>query len=326
MSDLKKMLFVVTFASFFFCCKNEMKKQQNKNQIKQKVDEKVNYTGNYVSDNYEQRNEGYDWVAVSVRNAANGQLEISVRSRADKKEPTCTFDTSLQKFNDKTFSTVRDGKTVLFRFQKNRLVIEAEKEENENILYFYCSGGANLGGTYSKITDPLDQDQIDKTVFSKVLNLQNIGFNVSSIEKNGKNQLDVFTFGLPNEFEQTINIENQVVTNAEVEDLNSDGSPELLIFTKEKDGNKKGMVYAFSVNNNTSMSIVYFQPTQENETISSGYSGNDEFTLIETNLVQRFPMYKNNIKTDKIKQIQYKLVDGEALRKFEVADQFQFKK
>ncbi|WP_379767831.1 hypothetical protein [Flagellimonas marina] len=156
------------------------------------------------------------------------------------------------------------------------------------------------------------------------MNLQGVGFNVSSIKKEGKTQLTVFTFGLPNEYNETFELTNESVINAEVEDLNSDGSPELVVFTQNEGDQSHGNIYAFSVNNQKSMSQVYFQPTEENKQISSGYNGNDQFALVETYLVQRFPIYENGVDTKKIRQIQYELIDGEASRRFVVKSQTEF--
>ncbi|SDQ05181.1 hypothetical protein [Flagellimonas zhangzhouensis] len=280
-------------------------------------------TGNYVSDGYAQKDEGYDWVGVTVYQLENDQLEIKVRSRADKKRPTCTLDVEVYKETDVLYYTQIDGKKVLFQFADNALSITTENEADSSALYFYCSGGATVAGNYSKIDGGLDQDQIDQTQFSKVLSLQDVGFNVSVFAQDGVNQLTVFTFGLPTEFNETFDIKDQVVTHAEVEDLNSDGSPELVVFTQHTE-NQKGMVHAFSVNNMQSMSMVYFQPTEENEAINKGYAGHDEFALVETKLVQRFPIFENGEKTARRKQISYNLVEGEAMRQFVLSTVSEF--
>lgn len=285
--------------------------------------EELNLIGDYVTEDYLKRSEGYDWVAVSVTERANNQLKISVRSRADKKEPTCIFDTVATKVDDKVYHTQIDGKTILFEFTNTQIRITSEKPEDENLLYFYCSGGASIAGSYFKINEPLDQSQIDKTKFSKVLKLQDVGFNVSSIEKDGKNTLTIFTFGLTErEYNETFNIDGEEVLNAEVEDLNSDGSPELFVYTQSVGSGSYGNVYAFSVNNMKSMSEVYFQPTAENNKINKGYMGHDEFSLVENTLGQRFPIYKNGDSnaepTGGTRQVSYRLVEGEAMRKLEV--------
>lgn len=302
-------------------CKNETKKIEDVS--KTEFTEEFNIEGNYVSKDYSKRSEGYDWIAISVTEAKSNQLNISVRSRADKKKPTCIFDAVANKVNDKVYQTQIDGKSILFEFTKEQISITTKDKNDEGLLFFYCSGGASIAGTFQKINEPIDQNQIDKTKFNSVLNLQDVGFNVSSIEKDGKNTLTIFTFGLTeSEYQETFNIDGEEVINAEVEDLNSDGSPELFVFTRSAGSGSYGNVYAFSVNNKKSMSEVYFQPTAENSKINKGYMGHDEFSLVENTLGQRFPIYKegdtNAEPTGGTRQISYKLVEGEAMRKLEV--------
>lgn len=302
-------------------CKNATKEPQQT--PIQKPDKEISLAGNYVSEGYAKRSEGYDWVAVSISEAKNEQIAIFIRSRADKKKPTCTFDAKAEKVDDHLYESQINGKTIQFEFTDAGINITAKNQEDEGLLYFYCNGGASISGIYSKINEPLDQAQIDKTKFLKTLSLQDVGFNISSIDENGETTLTIFTFGLQeSEFNETLNIEGEEVVNAEVEDLNADGSPELLIYTRSAGSGSYGNVYAFSVNNKKSISQVYFQPTAENPEISNGYMGHDEFTLVENYLGQRFPIYKdgdtNANPTGGTRQVMYRLVDGEAMRKLEV--------
>ena len=112
------------------------------------------------------------------------------------------------------------------------------------------------------------------------------------------------------------------IVDAEIADLNKDSSPELLIYTQSDGSGSYGDVLAYSVNNLKSMSQVYFPPITENPELKKGYMGHDEFRVVETSLVQRFPVYKegdsNANPTGGKRQISYKLVDGEASRFFEV--------
>lgn len=306
--------FIIVFA--LVACKHE--KGKNEKNLSIESSEKTTVVGNYVSDGYSNRNQGYDWISVIVTSTTDSKLSIKVRSRADKKKPTCTFDAIVQKIDDNNYQTQINDKVILFQFSSNALSITTKNETDRGLLNFYCSGGASFAGTYRKINEGLDETQIDKTKFSKILNLQDIGFNISSIEENGENQLNIFTFGLQNEYDETFNIGKEIITNIETEDLNSDSLPELLIFTQTNDDNPKANIYAFSVNNKKSMSQVYFKPTEENKQINNGYNGNDEFSIVETSLVQRFPIFKNNTRTGRMRQIEYKLVDGETSRKFEI--------
>ena len=84
-------------------CKNETKKIEEVSSTE--ATKELNIIGNYVSEEYSNRNEGYDWLAVSVTERENNQLNISVRSRADKKKPTCKFDAIARKVDDKTYQT-----------------------------------------------------------------------------------------------------------------------------------------------------------------------------------------------------------------------------
>ncbi|TNJ45724.1 hypothetical protein KFZ70_10420 [Tamlana fucoidanivorans] len=279
--------------------------------------------GNYVDTGYTKRDQGYDWVSVSVKEDTKNTILISIRSRADKKKPTCTFDAKAYKKTDTTYESMYDGKNIIYTFTDNTILISTEKKEDENSLYFFCSGGATIAGTYSKINNNLDQNQIDKTAFTKHLSLQGIGFNVSSIMQNNTNTLHVYAFGLEvSPFDETFNIDGFNVIDVEVEDLDADGSPELLVYLKNETQNNQGKVFGFSVNNKKSMSMVYFPPTAEQTKINEGYRGHDEFTLIETNLAQRFPVYKPDdsdaAPSGGIRQITYKLKKGEAMKKFEI--------
>lgn len=327
---IKELAFAALVVFQFTGCKKNIENSENSEKLENSEitevtetkipEDKSGVAGNYVSEDYKKRKEGYDWVAVSVSEMENEKLRIKVRSRADKKKPTCTFDAVIYKQNDSMYTTIISGKKILFRFNDKTLSIQPEKPEDDGVLAFYCSGGASVSGNYEKIEESLDSSQIDKTLFSKVLMLQGIGFNISSIEKNDQKTLTISPFGLEIDNSPiTQEIEGEVV-EAEAEDLNSDGSPELLVFTQSTDGNKRGNVYGFSVNNKKSMGMVYFEPVSENNKINDGYNGHDEFAVVETSLVQRFPIFSNGEKTGKTRQVSYKLAEGEAMRKFEIKD------
>ena len=83
-----------------------------------------NITGDYVTDGYTKRNEDYDWFAISVRDAGQDAISVSIRSRIDKKKPTCTLDTVLHKAHDGRYQFWVDNNPVYFRFNDNSLSIE----------------------------------------------------------------------------------------------------------------------------------------------------------------------------------------------------------
>lgn len=116
----------------------------------------TNLIGNYVSNHFDKRDEGYDWVAVMVKESKNGNLNIKVRSRADKKNETCTFDAEATKRNAHTYETVYDNKTIVFQFTKNQITISTQNPQDIDLLYYFCSGGASLAGTYQKTNEKIN--------------------------------------------------------------------------------------------------------------------------------------------------------------------------
>jgi len=156
--------------------------------------------------------------------------------------------------------------------------------------------------------------------FQKTLALQNIHFEISTTGSGSIQKLKIKPLGLEiNNSEMNMEIDGSVV-NAEIGDLNSDGFPEVLIYTVSAGSGSYGNVIGYSVNNGKSMSQIYFPPISNNPEASKSYMGHDEFAIVESNLVQRFQTYNtgdtNAQPTGNIRQIQYKLIDGEASRKF----------
>lgn len=313
-------------------CKQNNNNTNNPNQnlsSNERTPYNSNVYGNYVDNSYVYKDEGYDWVAVTIKEHDKNTIAISIRSRADKKTPTCTFDAKAYKIEENKYETFYNGNNIRFEFLNNSINISTSNEKDSGVLYFFCNGGATIAGTYTKIDGDLDTNQVDQTSFSAVLFLQDIGFNISTIEKEEKNILSIYTFGLnEQDYNESFEIIGEQVVDAEVEDLNSDGSPDLFVYTQSDGSGSFGNVYAFSVNNKKSMSQVYFQPTAENPLINQGYMGHDEFKVVENRLVQRFPIYKsgdsNANPTGGTRQITYKLEDGEAMRKLVVEDAMEY--
>ncbi len=159
-----------------------------------------------------------------------------------------------------------------------------------------------------------------KIVFQKTLTLQNISFDIKTSGEGSISQLSIQPKGLEIDNQNIVlEIDGQVV-NAEIEDLNSDGFPEILIYTISAGSGSYGNVIGYSVNNGKSISQIYFPELSENKEASIGYMGHDEFAIIETSLTRRFPIFKdgdtNNNPTGGTRQIKYKLKDAETSRLF----------
>ena len=118
------------------------------------------------------------------------------------------------------------------------------------------------------------------------------------------------------------------MSNAEIGDLNADGSPEVFVYLRSLDSNQYGTIIAYSVNRNRSMSQIAFPDIRQNKKASQGYRGHDEFAIVEGSFAQRFPIYPADTAltqpTGKIRQIQYKLKEGEASRELVIDKILEF--
>jgi len=313
---------LVIFVFMLACQQTNDKKEQNlpqqdtiiaENDLQPARFNEANY-GNYVSEDYNKRNEGYDWIGVSVEKMNEHRVKISVRSRADKKRPTCTFDANATVVDTHTLKVYQNDVGILFRFTENTVSIQTEKEENQDRLSFYCSGGGSLAGNYSKIDEKLDAEQIDKTAYTKSLMWDDYLFFVEV----QNDTLSIRPVGLEIDNQPVTHKIDGTVINAEIGDLNNDTYPEVLVYIASG-SNKYGSVIGYSVNNGKSMSQMYIPKVSK---ASEGYAGHDEFSIVESTLVQRFPIYEagaaNPKPTGKTRQFQYKLKEGEAMRQLTV--------
>ena len=311
---MKKLYEIVFIAAIGFllgsCSPKNQKSAEDVN-----VNKIESFAGNYVDSDYKMRNEGYDWIAVKVNQLTDSILQVSVRSRADKKNPTCTFDAkAFRTQSGNVYSASVEGYNVYFVFGADSLVITGETDRDTEMLGYFCSGGASLARTYHKLAEPLDETQIDKVIFRKSLNYGVYSFFVEVYDK----KLTIQPIGLTNDNTTAEHLIEGTVVGAEVGDLNIDGFPEVMVYLQSDGSGSYGSVIGYSVNNGKSMSMINLPNVADNTEINQGYMGHDEFAIVESTFNQRFPIYKpgdSNAKpTGGMRQIQYKLVDGENMR------------
>lgn len=267
--------------------------------------------GCYVSDSYAKRSQGYDWVAVIITKYDSHKYRISVRSRGDRKRPSCTFDAFGYVLDRNVLRVTEDGKTILFTVAGGGLTIATEQERDAVILSQCCSGGASLAGRYMKIKGAVDAAQIDKTVYRKYLTQDSISF---AVEQMG-NVLTIRPNGLSADSNPVSHKVDGKVVDAEVGDLNNDGYPEVMVYLRNKVG--YGSVIGYSVNAGKSMSQITFTGIANRKELKKGYFGKDDFAIVESTFCQRFPLFsdgKTRINLGKTRQVQYKLKNGEASR------------
>ncbi|MBL0912190.1 MAG: hypothetical protein IBJ09_07425 [Bacteroidia bacterium] len=267
------------------------------------------FAGNYVSEGYAERNNGSDWVAVNVYSVDDSLYHISIRSRADLKKPTCTFDADARMLNDSTLAVNDEGRNIHFFFSAEKLQIEPAPGTDPSALFYYCSGGAGLAGAYRRISEALDPKQIDPREFQKVLRMNDISFEISSVEEGVGQKLSVKPFGLQaDNREISVEVDGKV-SGAETGDLDQDGYPELFVYV-DGEGNTRDVV-GFSVNKGRSLSQIAIPQMK----MKGGYQGFDEYTVEGPLLVRRYPLYTEGSapeRTGMVRQIPYRLKNGDA--------------
>jgi hypothetical protein len=152
--------------------------------------------------------------------------------------------------------------------------------------------------------------------FDRTLTLQGIRFRVTTPNDGSINKLRIEPSGL--EIDNTA-IEREIdgtVTGAEIADLNVDGSPEIYVYITSAGSGSYGSLVAFSANRKKSLSEIYLPELTADKKNARGYMGHDEFAVVENVLARRFPIYRegdtNTKPSGKMRQLQYKLVKGEA--------------
>lgn len=140
--------------------------------------------------------------------------------------------------------------------------------------------------------------------------LHGITFAVFSPNNRSYNRITVTPSGLETDNAPIDMDVTGIITRIEVADINADGSPELYVYGF--DGNAQTLL-AWGANKNKSLSSITLPELGEH---AKGYRGGDEFSVLEGVLGRRFPIYPDDNPaskpTKKIRQIQYKLHQGEA--------------
>lgn len=196
------------------------------------------------------------------------------------------------------------------------------------LIVIACNNDQNSTESTTPKIDSISVESKDTqskvSAFEKSLSFQKISFKVIAEGEGSLQQMTIIPSGLSIS-NDTIKAEvDGKVLEAVIADLNADGSPELLVFTVSAGSGSYGNVLGYSVNNGKSVSMIHFPAVAEDKVLGKGYMGHDTFSIKENKLIHQFPVYKdgdaNASPTGGTRRISYKLVNGEASRKF-VADQ-----
>jgi hypothetical protein len=161
-----------------------------------------------------------------------------------------------------------------------------------------------------------------------------VGYRVICSNKNNdKNPLKLSLIGFEeNRGDIDVEVKGKVLS-AEVDDVNNDGFPDLLMYIYTEGDKRKGTVLAIASDNNKSVLPIIFPDILDDEKLKVGYNGGDEFRLLNGRLLRKFPVYNttdssaNSTTTGVVRQVIYRVIYGEkGALKFKVDRSFDTNK
>lgn len=169
--------------------------------------------------------------------------------------------------------------------------------------------------------------------FDTTMKLGKAGYKVFTLNKSPEtNSLTISPVGFDKEArEANLQIKGRVI-RAEVDDLNNDGFPELVIYVLNPGKQEKSSVFGVSSEKNQALVPIYFPDVYDDQKIRVGYNGHDQYSLMEGTLIRRFPLYNttdtaNITPTGMIRQVQYRVIPGERGElKFKVVRTYDYAK
>ena len=152
--------------------------------------------------------------------------------------------------------------------------------------------------------------------FEESLLLQGVSFLIQCPNQGSINTLTITPSGLEGKNEPIVLEIEGSVTNAEVEDLDANGFPEIYVYVRGAGSGSYGSLIAYACNQKKSLTPIFLPDLMEDKVNAKGYMGHDQFAVGEGALLRRFPLYhqadSNNKPSGKTRQLQYKLKAGEA--------------
>lgn len=161
------------------------------------------------------------------------------------------------------------------------------------------------------------QVNAQKNKFDTTMKIGKVGYRVTCTNKtNEKNEMSISMIGFEeNRSDVNIDVKGKV-QSGEIDDLNRDGFPDIVIYVFSEGEKRKGSIFSIASEGNKSISAILFPDITDDAKLSAGYKGGDQFKLFNGILTRRFPVYSTTDSTSTtptgvIRQIIYKVVPGE---------------
>jgi hypothetical protein len=158
------------------------------------------------------------------------------------------------------------------------------------------------------------------------------GYKVVCNNKNDdKNYITITPVGFANSARDVSFEVKGKIKSAEIDDLNNDLFPDLVLYVYPPGEKEKGTVIGVASEKNESFTGIMFPDIVDDPKLRTGYQGYDQFMLMEGTLMRKFPVYTVDSvgakPTGMYRQVQYRVVPGErGSLKFKVARSYEFAK
>jgi hypothetical protein len=140
--------------------------------------------------------------------------------------------------------------------------------------------------------------------YDSTMKVGKVGYRVSTNNKNEeRNSTTISPIGFgSNARDVTIEVRGRI-TRSEVDDLNRDGFPDLVMYIFSGGTKNTGTVIGVSSDKNESFQPILFPDIVDDPKLRVGYNGQDQFLLMEGMLVRRFPLYTKDSVNNTMKPI-----------------------
>jgi hypothetical protein len=141
-------------------------------------------------------------------------------------------------------------------------------------------------------TMPLLHAQATARRLDTSMKVGKVGYRVNCANKSAeKNNVSIIPLGFDKDAREfSFEIKGRIA-KSEVDDINRDGYPDLVLYIFNNDSIPKGNVIGISSEKNESVAPISLPDILDDPKLRTGYKGNDVFFLMEGYLVRRFPVY-----------------------------------
>lgn len=159
------------------------------------------------------------------------------------------------------------------------------------------------------------------------------GYRINCLNKSAeKNAISINPVGFESEVRDFNFDFKGILTATEVDDLNKDGFPELLLYVNTKDSLNKSTVIGISSQENKSVVPIVLPDILDDPRLRDGYKGSDQYMLLEGVLMRTYPLFEKDANgmqqpTGKMRRLMYRVAQGEqGSLKFVVSRFYDFQK